>query len=97
MTDRWDHATITLEAAPSPVKVLSVEDHWVAIASVEDLVVGLSGQRWPLADVRLVEVTDFAAYAEGAAEIRRMMAYGVPQVTAIGMNRGCESEGSGTA
>lgn len=73
MTEHWDDSTIMVEAVPLPVKVLTVEDHWVAIASVDDLVIGLSGQRWPLADVRLVEVTDFAAYAEGVAEIRRMM------------------------
>ncbi len=73
-TAPWDDASIPVDGVPFPAKVLSADDAtWVALIQVDDLFVGIQSHAVPLAEVSLVEVTDFAIYADGSAEIRERM------------------------
>ena len=53
--------------------VLREGTHWVAQAIVGERVVGIQARNWKLDMTGLVTETDFAAYEEGAKEMRRRM------------------------
>jgi hypothetical protein len=69
-TAAWTDTLIAVEGVATPAKMLAVGDVWIAIVSVGDLTVGITARGWPVADVGLVVVTDFHAYADGSTEIR---------------------------
>ncbi len=73
-TGLWDDATIPVESMPRPAKVLAANaETWIALLDVDELLVAIGARRYPLDSVGLVEVTDFAVYAEGSVEIRERM------------------------
>ena len=73
-TGLWDDATIPVESMPRPAKVLAANaETWIALLDVDELLVAIGARRYPLDSVALVEVTDFAVYADGSTEIRARM------------------------
>lgn len=69
----WEHVSLPVDDGPVEFAVLSEGRHWVAQAIVGERVVGIQARNWKLDQTGLVTETDFAAYREGAKEIRRRM------------------------
>lgn len=69
----WDHASLAVDDALVEFAVLSEGKHWVAQAIIDERVVGIQARNWELDTTGLVTETNFAAYIEGAKEIRRRM------------------------
>jgi hypothetical protein len=69
----WEHALLAVDDGLVEFAVLSEGAHWVAQAIIGASVVGIQARNWKLDTTGLVTETDFAAYEEGAKEIRRRM------------------------
>jgi hypothetical protein len=69
----WEHRSLPVDDELVEFAVLSEGTHWVAQAIIDERVVGIQARNWKLDMTGLVSETDFAAYEEGAKEIRRRM------------------------
>ena len=69
----WEHLSLPVDDEPREFAVLREGTHWVAQAIVGERVVGIQARNWKLDMTGLVTETDFAAYEEGAKEMRRRM------------------------
>jgi hypothetical protein len=69
----WDHVSLPVDDGLVEFAALREGKHWVAQAIIGERVVGIQARNWELDATGLVTETDFAAYEEGAKEIRRRM------------------------
>jgi hypothetical protein len=67
----WDHASLNVDGETVSFSVLVEGEHWVALAIVGEVVVGVQSRRWPVSETGLRAVGEFDPYVTGAREIRR--------------------------
>jgi hypothetical protein len=69
-TASWAEATLPVDGAPIPFRVLERPVMWLGLGQIaEELFIGIMSRHWSLADTGLVAVTDFGVYAAGSQRI----------------------------
>lgn len=63
--ETWSSVTVPLDGAPVELRRMAEGDRWVAIGTVEELLVTLDARRLPVELVSLVTVSDVNAYVVG--------------------------------
>jgi hypothetical protein len=67
----WDHVEVTVDGGAVEFAVLRHGRHWVAQATVGDVVIGIESRGWAVGNTGLRAETAFDRYVEGNETLRR--------------------------